>query len=91
MSRPYGIDKTSAMSEYADLQEASKLFMLADSKHEDIEKAGNQALPTLYGFVHKWDLNFEHASKFTENIVSSFSYMPPEHLPPTSDAAKFHS
>ncbi len=90
-SRPYGIGKTSAMGKYADLQEASKLFMLANSKHEDIEKAGNQALAILYGSVHGWDLNFERASKFTEKVVSSSCYMPPERLPPTSDAAKFHS
>ncbi len=79
------------MGKYADLQQASKLFMLADSKHEDIGKAGNQALAILYGSVHGWDLNFEHASKFTVNIVSSSCSMPSEHLPPTSDAAKFHS
>ncbi len=75
------------MSKYAGLQEVSKLFMLADNKHKDIEKAGNQALAILYdGSVH-----FERALKFTENIVSSSCYMPPEHLLPTSDAAKFHS
>ena len=50
------------MSKYADLQEASKLLMLADSKLEDIEKACNQALAILYSSVHGWDLNFEHTS-----------------------------
>ena len=37
------------------------------------------------------DLNLEQSSKFSEKVASSSSYVPPERLPPTTDAARFHS
>ena len=65
--------------------------MLADINRKEIEQSGNMAIVIIYGFKHGSDLNFERASKFNEKVASSFGYLPPEHLPPTSDAAKFHS
>ena len=90
-SRLYGIGKLSVMNKYRSLQEASKLFILPDRNHTEIEQVGNQAISTLYGGIPGSDLNFERASKFSEKVVSSSSYLPPERLPPTSDAARFHS
>lgn len=81
----------SAINKYKDLQNASKVFMDADRSHDEIEKAGNEALATLYGAPQGSDLNFERAAKFSEKVVSSSSYLPPERLPPTSDAGRFHS
>lgn len=90
-SRPYGIGKLSTMAKYCSLQEFSRIFMLENQNYKDIEPAGNQALATLYGCMPGKDLNFQRASKFTEKVASSSSYLPPERLPPTSDAARFHS
>ena len=90
-SRPYGIGKISAMNKFADLQMPAKLFLTPDVTHLDIEKAGEQALISIYGGISGSDLNFTRASKFTEKVVASSSYIPPERLPPTSDAARFHS
>ena len=36
-------------------------------------------------------LNLAWTSKFTEKVASSSRYLPPERLPPTSDAARYHS
>ena len=85
-SKPYGIGKISAISKYCDLKGTAELFMKADINHEQIELFGNQAIATLYGCKHGADLNFERASKFTEKIASNSAYLPPERLPPTSDA-----
>lgn len=90
-SRPYGLGKTSTMGKYRELQELSKLFMTADATHTDIEEAGNQAMATIYGCKFGFDLNFERASKFMGKVASSSCYLPPERLPPTSDATRFHS
>ena len=70
---------------------ASKAVLTPDVTHLDVEKAGEQALISIYGGISGSDLNFTRASKFTEKVVASSSYIPPERLPPTSDAARFHS
>ena len=90
-SRPYGIGKISAMNKFADLQMPAKLFLTPVVTHLDVEKAGEQALISIYGGISGSDLNFTRALKFTEKVVASSSYIPPERLPPTSDAARFHS
>jgi hypothetical protein len=90
-SKPYGIGKMSAMSKYRVLNKMAKLFLVADASHEEIEISGNQAIATIYGCKQGSDLNFERASKFTEKVASISGYLPPERLPPTSDAARFHS
>lgn len=90
-SRPYGIGKVSAMANYGDLKDAAKQFMMPDRNQDDIQHAGCEAIGVLYGSKHGSDLNAERASKFSEKVASSSSYLPPERLPPTTDAAKFHS
>ena len=90
-SRPYGIGKLSAMGKSCDLHLAAKLFLSADKTHKKIEEAGNQAIATIYACKYGPNLNFERASKFTEKVASSSTYLTPERLPPTSDAARFHS
>ena len=90
-SRPYGIGKLSAMNKYSVLYPHAQTFLSPDSKLEDIEKFGEKALVVLYSGISGSDLNFTRASKFTEKVVSTSSYVPPERLPPTSDAARYHS
>ena len=90
-SRPYGIGKVSAMAKYKDLQESATVFITPEKSQEAVEAAGNKALAMLYACKQGTDLNLERASKFSERVASSSSYVPPERLPPTTDAARFHS
>ena len=90
-SRPYGIGKTSALSKYRSLTEYSKVFLKPNQQRADVEEAGNHALAILYGGTSGSDLNFERAPRFSGKVVSNSQYLPPERLPPTSDAGRFHS
>ena len=90
-SRPYGIGKTSAMNKYHELQEHAKIFMMPSKTHKEIEQAGHHSLVALYGCLPGTELNFERAARFSSKVVTSSSHLPPEKLPPTMDAAKFHS
>jgi hypothetical protein len=90
-SKPYGLAKMSAMGKYRDLKEFAELFMAMNINHEEIELSGKQAIGIIYGCKQGSDFNLERASKFTEKAASSSGYLPPELLPPTSDAARFHS
>ena len=65
--------------------------MMPDRSQEEIEKAGNEALAALYDGKHRSDLNLKRASKFSDKVASGPSYVPPEQLSPTADAARFHS
>jgi 5'-3' exonuclease len=90
-SKPHGIGKMSAMGIYRELKEFTVFFMAAATNREEIEQVGNQAIATVYGCKHCSDLNLKRASRFIEKVASSSGYLPPERLPPTSDAARFHS
>ena len=79
------------MFKYSDLTEPAKLFIMPERNPDEIEKAGNQALSILYGYKPELNLNDARTSKFTEKVVLSSEYLPPKCLPPTSDAARFHS
>ena len=79
------------MNKYQSIQRSARIFMVANRTDEEIEKAGNEALAIIYGCKPGMDLNFERASRSSEKVFSSSCYLPPEHLPPTSDAARFHS
>ena len=81
----------SSLEKYKELHKAAQVFMTPNRSQEEIEKAGNEALAALYACKHGNDLNLERASKFSEKVASSSHYVPPERLPPTTDAAKFHS
>ena len=66
------------------------MYITPDKGQESVEAAGNKALAVLYGCKQGTDLNVEQPSKFSERVASSSSYVPPERLPPTTDAARFH-
>ena len=88
-SRPFGIGKSSVMSKYRDLHEVSNVFLCENANRTEVEAAGDRALSIIYRCSH--GLNFERAAKFSDKVVSGSHYIPPERLPPTSDAARFHS
>ena len=90
-SWPYGIGKVSALEKWSSLQEYGKCFILPGKTQEEIEKTGQQALGVVYGCVPGNDLDFERAARFSKKVVTSSSYIPPERLPPTTDAARYHS
>ena len=61
---------------------------------EHMKKLRKQVIMPLqhfYGCKPGMDLNFERGSRFSEKVVSSSWYLPTEHMPPTSDADRFHS
>ncbi len=45
----------------------------------------------IYGCTPNTELNFERATRFSKKVVSGSGYIPPERLPPTADATRFHS
>ena len=55
------------------------------------EKTRNIVLAVPYACRHNTYLYMERASKFSEKVASSSSYVPPERLPQTTDAATFYS
>ena len=88
ISRPYGIGKLSAIAKHQALAIHTDTFLTSDQSRDTIEGAGHQALAVLYGCQ---DLNHGWLSKFREKVITISFYVPPERLPPTIDAARFHS
>ena len=79
------------MSKYRLRKENAQLFMKPSQSHEDVNKHGQAALEILYNCKHGNSLDFERAAKFSNKVASRSVYLPPESLPPTCDAAKYHS
>jgi hypothetical protein len=90
-SRPYGIGKVTVLSKYAALKESISVFMSPSSLKEDIEKAGEEALLVIYGCTASLSLNSARVAKFMQKVATATQYVSPEKLPPTCDAAAFHS
>ena len=90
-SRPFGIGKVAALGKWHELKDVAQAFLDPNKTQEEIEKLGHTSLCILYGCSTNTGLDFERASRFSNKVATSSSYLPPERLPPTSDAAKFHS
>ena len=88
-SRLFGVGKMSAINKFQDLVEPASVFLMTEQTQSEIEKQGELALEKLYGA--KSGLNFERAARFSSKVATRSTYLPPEVLPPTSDAARFHS
>ncbi|XP_046556440.1 peroxidase-like protein [Haliotis rubra] len=61
------------------------------SSHDDVAKAGEEALVCLYGGNLGVTLDQLRYRKFCEKVSTSFSCVLPQSLPPTENAAQFHS
>ena len=61
------------------------------SSREDIATAGEKALLEIYGTPKSPDLNAARVDKFQVKVANSPVYVAPEKLPPTTNAASFHS
>jgi hypothetical protein len=90
-SRPYGIGKSTVLTKYNTLQHSATTFMSPLSSKQDIEKAGEEALLVIYGCTSSPNLNAARVVKFQLKVATSAGYVSPEKLPPTCDAAVFHS
>jgi len=90
-SRPFGIGKVTALTKHGVLKKAADVFMLPTSSKKDIEKAGADALLEIYGCTSLLSLNAARVTKFLVKVATSTQYVSPEKLPPTIDAAAFHS
>ena len=64
--------------------------MASESSKVALEKAGERALLIMYG-SQAHDLKTARLQKFQTKVATAAGYVPPEKLPPTSDAARFHS
>ena len=91
VSRPYGIGKAMAMSKCSQLKDHAGTFLKPNQNRDEVSKHGQAALEVLYGCKHGNSLDFERASRFSNKVASRSVYLPPESLPPTTDAAKQHS
>lgn len=90
-SRPYSIGKVMAVSKCQQLKYHAQSFLKPNQSHEDVNKHGQAALEILYNCKPGNSLDFERAARFSSKVASKSVYLPPESLPPTCDATKYHS
>ena len=90
-SRLYGIGKVMAMGKCDKLKDHASTFMKPNQSHDDICKHGEATLEVLYSCKPGNSLDFQRAATFSSKVASRSAYLPPESLPPTCDAAKYHS
>ena len=86
-SRPHGIGKVGVLKKYAALAESTATFMASESSKVAVEKAGERALLIMYGSQVD-DLKTARLQKFQTKVATAAGYVPPEKLPPTSDATQ---
>ena len=90
-SRPFGIGKVGVLKKYAALENSASTFMSPTSSKSDIEKEGERTLLIMYGCATASSLSSARFDRFQAKVASSAGYVPPEKLPPTVDAGRFHS
>ena len=73
------------------LKDHAQLFLKQNQRHDDVNKHGQAALEILYNCKPSNSLDFERAARFSNKVASRSIYLPPESLPPTCDAARYHS
>ena len=61
------------------------------SSKSDIEKEGERALLVMYGCATASSLSSARFDRCQAKVATSAGYVPPEKLPPTVDAGRFHS
>lgn len=93
-SRLHGIGKKKAISKLKSdifFSKQATVFMSSNSNTEDVIKAGNHALVSIYNGDQDEDLDNLRLRRFYEKTTSSTAAVEPRVLPPTSAAAKYHS
>lgn len=89
-SRPYGIGKVSSLKKSDSLHSAAQIFMEQNKSVDEIDEAGSSALMILYGIKDE-SIDVARVARFNQKVVTASSYIPPERLPPTEDATRYHS
>lgn len=93
-SRVFGIGKGMALKKLISseaLYSYLKAFIIKANTKEIVQTAGENALVYLYGGAEIEGLNLVRFRKFVKKTTSNISCVQINSLPPTSDAAKFHS
>lgn len=93
-SRLFGIGKGSALKKTQTVMSfKEQIGILCESELNTVEvqNAGEKVLVSLYGGKRTETLNELRARKFSEKVASSANSVEVKTLPPTSDAAKYHS
>ena len=89
-SRLHGIGKATVLKKFSTLKDSCTEFMCASSSKAAISKAGEKVLLDMYGCATMSSLTLARVQKFQTKVSNSTGFVPPEKLPPTSDAAKFY-
>ena len=74
-----------------DFRQQISLFSDGNCTQEQMSNSGELLMIMLYGGKKVTSLNQLRASTFHKKISSNTKAILPEHLPPTSDASRFHS
>lgn len=93
-SRPFGIGKKTALVKIrkdVSFLEQAKVFMRSDSTKEDVIKAGEAALVSVYNGGICEPINDLRIRRFYDKTTSSTAAVQPHTLPPTAAATKTHS
>ena len=93
LSMPACADVSHSMQEFTsdELSKINEIFMQDQASMNDITKAGENALVSLYNGDSGDDLNALRYKRFQEKVMKSHKYVDASDLPPTSGSAKFHS
>ena len=88
----HGIGKGSVLDpkKFNELMEIGENFRSSTATREDIRKFGEKALVSLYGGGSN-NLNSLRRKKFGNKAMNSIKCVDIQRLPPTEDAAKYHS
>ena len=93
-SRIHGIGKGASLKRFQKdehFREYLIKFSNSSASQEEVAEAGECALLMLYGERSEANLNNIRYDAFCKKISTSSKAVLPENLPPTSDAARFHS
>ena len=94
VSRIYGFGKGAGLKKFIDNEQFRSYLSLFSNKnmlHSDISSAGEKAIAMLYGGNSSVTLDELRYSVFCTKLSVNTRIVSPEQLPPTTDAAKFHS
>jgi len=80
-----------AMGKCDQIKDHASTFMKPNQSHDDVNEHGQGTLEVLYNCKPGNSLDFERAARFSSKVASRSVYLPPESLPPTCDAARYHS
>ena len=93
-SRVFSLGKGSALK-YIRLDsyftKQAPIFLDENATENDIINAGEAALVSLYKGTACETLDDLRLLRFHQKVANSTTFVQPEHLPPTSSAAKYHS